>query len=87
MTTTSAQRQKAYRARRSEAGDNGERRLQAWVSSATGLALDRLARHAGSTRRAVLEQLILDADTTVGRALSDDAFEDYVALQRNGRAP
>ena len=44
MTTTSAERQQAYRAKRPFAGDNGERRLQSWVSTATALALGRLAR-------------------------------------------
>jgi hypothetical protein len=47
MATTSAERQRAYRARRPCAGENGERRLQNWVSTAAALALGRLARHAG----------------------------------------
>lgn len=87
MTTTSAERQRAYRARRWLAGDNGERRLQSWVSSGTDFALDRLARHLKTTRRAVLEKLILDADAAIGRGMSDEAFEQYVALPRNGRRP
>jgi len=85
MATTSAERQRAYRARRSCAGENGERRLQTWVSTAAALALRRLARHAGITRRAFLEKLILDADQVITRAMSDDAFDQYLALPRNKR--
>ncbi|WP_186407844.1 hypothetical protein [Candidatus Accumulibacter aalborgensis] len=83
MTTTSAERQQAYRAKRPFAGDNGERRLQSWVSTATALALGRLARRAGTTQRAVLEQLILDADRAVTQAMSDDELDHYLALQCN----
>jgi hypothetical protein len=85
MATTSAERQRAYRARRPCAGENGERRLQTWVSTAAALALGRLARHAGITRRAFLEKLILDADQVTTRAMSDEVFDQYFALPRNKR--
>lgn len=85
MATTSAERQRAYRAKRPCAGENGERRLQVWVSTATALALARLARHVGVTRRAFLEELILDADRITTRAMSDEAFDQYFALPRNKR--
>ena len=81
MTTTSAERQQAYRAKRPFAGDNGERRLQSWVTTSTALALGRLARRAGTAQRAVLEQLIQDADRVVTQAMSDDEFDHYFALQ------
>lgn len=87
MTTTSAARQQAYRAKRPFAGDNGERRLQSWVSTATALALGRLARRASTTQRAILEQLIQDADRAVTQGMSDDEFDQYFALQRNKRSP
>jgi hypothetical protein len=85
MATTSAERQRAYRARRPCAGENGERRLQTWVSTAAALALGRLARHAGMTRRAFLEKLVLDADQVTTRAMSDEVFDQYFALPRNKR--
>jgi hypothetical protein len=85
MTTTSAERQQAYRAKRPFAGDNGERRLQSWVSTATALALGRLARRASTTQRAILEQLIQDADRAVTQGMSDEEFDQYFALQRNKR--
>jgi len=75
---TAMERQRAYRARRSTAGDNGERRLQAWVTTKADLALDRLARHHGVTRRAMLEKLILEADDSITRGLDDEAFENYL---------
>ncbi len=75
---TATERQRAYRARRSTAGDNGERRLQAWVTTKADLALDRLARHHGVTRRAMLEKLILEADDSITRGLDDEAFENYL---------
>ena len=72
---TTAQRQAAYRQRRPEAGDNGERRLNTWMSTASALALKRLARREGVSQRAVLEKLILDADEQVLARidLDDDA--------------
>ncbi|MEF8733235.1 MAG: hypothetical protein V5B40_15415 [Candidatus Accumulibacter meliphilus] len=85
MATTSAERQRAYRARRPCAGENGERRLQNWVSTAAALALGRLARHARITRRAFLEKLLLDADQVTTRAMSDEVFDQYFALPRNKR--
>ena len=83
MTTTSAERQQAYRAKRPFASENGERHLQSWVTTATALALGRLARRAGTTQRTVLEQLIQDADRAVTQGMSDDEFDHYFALQCN----
>lgn len=87
MTITSAERQQAYRAKRPFAGDNGERRLQSWVTTSTALALGRLARRAGTAQRAVLEQLIQDADRVVTQAMSDDEFDHYFALPCNNESP
>jgi len=52
-------------------------------SYSTALVLGRLARRAGTTQRAVLEQLIQDADRVVTQAMSDDEFDHYFALQCN----
>ncbi len=80
MAQTNAQRQAAYRARRAEAGleGQGDRRLNGWISTGADLALDRLARHHGLTRRAMLERLIQDEDKAVGRGMSDADFEKYL---------
>lgn len=65
MGKTNSERQAAYRARRAEAGDNGERRLNTWVSTAAALALQRLALHHGLTQRALLERLLIEAQDDV----------------------
>lgn len=77
---TLKERQKAYRERRSTAGDNGERRLQTWVSTAADLALDRLARHHHVTRKAMLERLIVEADTKATQGLDDASFNAYMSV-------
>jgi hypothetical protein len=71
MAMTAAERQAAYRQRRNE--DDGDRRLNTWVTSGASLALDRLARHYQMTRRAILERLILAADNEVLRGLELDS--------------
>lgn len=59
---TSAERQRAYRARLAMAEDRGKRqRLQTWVTTAADLALEDLSQHHGLTKRAMLERLILEA--------------------------
>ena len=60
MGMSAAERQKAYRARRSEAGDNGERRLNTWISTGAALALSRLAARYGVTQREMLERLLVE---------------------------
>ena len=62
MAKTAAQRQADYRGRRATAGDNGERRINTWVSTGAALALARLAQHHGLSRRELLERLVLAAD-------------------------
>jgi len=72
---TVAERQAAYRQRRPTAGENGERRLNMWVTTGTALALARLAQHRGVTRRAMLEQLIIAADRRIVGKLAPDSAE------------
>ena len=81
MAKTSAERQRAYRASRNVAGEdrNGERYLQSWISTAADCALDRLARHHGKTRKAVLQSLIIDADNLIGAGMSESDFKNYMA--------
>lgn len=76
MAKSSAERQREYRARRTEG--EGDRRINGWISTAADLALDRLARHHGQTRRGMLELLILTADHGTKAAMSDDEFSKYV---------
>ena len=77
MTTTAAQRQAAYRSRRSSAGPNGngERRLNTWLSTGTSLALARLARRYGVTQREILERFITAEDDRILATLKLDTPE------------
>jgi len=61
MAKTSAQRQADYRARRI-----GETRLNLWIADSAALALEHLAEHAGTTKRATLERLLIDAGEGLG---------------------
>lgn len=65
MAKTSAERQADYRARRATAGDNGERRINTWVSTGAALALARLAQHHGLSQREMLERLLLEAEKDI----------------------
>lgn len=72
---TAAERQAAYRLGRATAGENGERRISAWVSTGAFLALARLAKRYGVTKREMLERLVLDADRQIVEALDPDSAE------------
>ncbi len=75
MTKTAAERQADYRKKRPLAGVNGERRISAWVTTGTYLALGRLARRLGVTNREVLEKLIGTAEQNIVSALDLDSPE------------
>lgn len=80
MAKTATQRQRDYRLRRND-GD-GDRRINTWIATGAGLALDRLARHHGTTRRAMLERLILAADSEIIKGLDLDTpeWEGYFSV-------
>ena len=65
MAKTNAQRQQEYRARRALANRFGDSRLNLWVDGRASKALKRLAAHHGISQRAMLERLLLTADTAV----------------------
>jgi hypothetical protein len=79
---TNAQRQAAYRARRFNAGQDqmGDRRVNGWISTGADIALDRLARYNGLTRRAMLERLILAEDELLRQKLDDEDFSKYIQV-------
>lgn len=83
MAKTNAQRQAAYRANRSTAGENGERRLNTYISTAAALGLDRLANRYGVTKREMLERLITQEDAQIQGALEVDsqAWDSYFGVQ------
>ena len=73
---SNSERQADYRKRRQTAGDNGERQLNTWMTTAAALALGRLARCKGLPKRQMLEQLILSADALVCAEIDPDS-EDW----------
>ena len=83
MAKTAAQRQATYRKKRPFAGEkeDGERRLNTWINTAASLALARLAKHNGQSKRAILEQLITVADDAnlAAMELDSPAWRAYFA--------
>ena len=82
MAKTVAERQAAYRKGRAEAGENGERRLNTWVSTGSSLALDRLAKRYGVTKREMIERLVFEADQKIVGSLDPDSreWEEYFSV-------
>lgn len=80
MPKTPAERQAAYRAKRPLAGvdNNGERRINTWVNTGTALALERLARHNGVTKREMLERIVLAEEARVTSGMAEDVWEAYM---------
>jgi hypothetical protein len=84
MAKTTAERQKDYRAKRPFAGDNGERRLNTWISSSASFALDRLASSYGVTKREMLERLVMAEDEKLIKKLGGlDSAEGEAYLNRS----
>jgi hypothetical protein len=75
MAKTAAERQKQYRANRQFAGDNGERRVSAYVSTRAALALHRLADSYGVTKRELLERLLIAEEEKALKGLTLDSPE------------
>ena len=63
MGKSTAERQREYRARRKNAHEGeGEQRLNLWIRTGAALALGRVARRYGVTKREMLERLVAAAD-------------------------
>ena len=75
MAKTPAERQKEYRDNRQLAGENGERRISAYVSTRAALALERLAARYGVTKREMLEKLLIAEEDKVLETLNLDSSE------------
>jgi hypothetical protein len=77
MAKSSTERAAAYRKNRPFAGpdNNGERRLNAWITTRASIALERLAVHHGKSKREMLEKLICDADDRINEGIEYDTPE------------
>lgn len=84
MAKANALRQAEYRKKRAEAGDNGERRVNTWVSTAAALALARLANRYGVTKRELLERLVKIEEESVSKTLELDTpeWDAYFSVER-----
>jgi len=84
MAKTTVERQKVYRKNRAFARENGngERRINAWVSTSAYLALERLAQFYGVTKRGMLEKLIEAEDKNITSSLDPNAteWEEYLSV-------
>jgi len=80
MTMTNAERQAKYRkeAYKRNNGDS-DYNLNTWITSQAYYAIYRLSKHHGVTNRAILEKLILDADTEICKKLKETSeYNDYI---------
>jgi hypothetical protein len=75
VAKTAAERQKEYRANRQLAGENGERRVTAYVSTRAAFALQRLSNSYGVTKREMLERLLIAEEDKVIKELDLDSEE------------
>jgi hypothetical protein len=84
MAMSAAERQAIYRTRRPTAGENGERRINTWISTGAALALKRLAAYHGKTQRQILDDLLLDAEEGILQQLRNDeaAFNQFLEPNR-----
>jgi hypothetical protein len=85
MGMSNAERQAAYRARRpyEGPGGNGERRVNTWVSTGATLALERMSRRYGVTRKEMLEKLIMDAAERIEKNMTEEELEAYYDYGEN----
>ncbi len=85
MGKSNAERQAEYRARRpfEGPGGNGERRLNAWVSTGASLALARMSRRYGVTKREMLEKLIMDEAERIEKNMTEEELEAYYDYGEN----
>lgn len=77
MAKTPAERQRDLRARRQLRGadGNGEREIKVWVNTRAALALDRLAKSYGVTKRELIERLVIAEENKKLTGVSSDSTE------------
>ena len=73
MSKTTAERQRKCRARRQQDGD--DRRLNTWISAQAYSALERLSERCGTTKREVIEHLLITVDSDVSAISKIDSTE------------
>ena len=79
MPKTNAERQAAFKAKRST-GQVEERQLNTWISADAFFALRRMARHRGMTQKAIIEELLLAADQEIADSMNEQQHDEYVTV-------
>lgn len=86
MAKTTAERQAVYRAKRPQAGrdGDGERRLSVWISAKAYFAIGRLARHHGLTKKELIERMVSADDERIiaGLELDTAGWDQYFGKLR-----
>ena len=77
MAKTGAEIQKAYRARKQEM-ETGDKRFDGWLSWDCFVELYWLARHAGTTRRQVIESAVHEAHKAATANMTDAEKAHYL---------
>ena len=77
MTTTHAERQRAYRQRHRKAVEGARSRINRSVASRAQLALERLAKHYGVMQVPLLERLVREELTRLLATLPSQRREAY----------
>ena len=80
MALTNSERQARFKQNAAFKNDGqGLRRVEAWLTTGAVLALERLASHGKTTRRDILERLLLSEQDQITKTLSDAEYELFIA--------
>ena len=85
MAKSDAERQAALRERRKRqaiGAENGEGagQINLFVKASARNALRRMSRHQGTSQRAVLEQLLMEAEDRLTAAMTDEESGHYMRV-------
>ena len=75
MSINNAERQRKYRKSRKNAGENGQKQLNVWISTGAKLNIERLASYYSVTQSELLERLIASEYDSAIKDMSDTDFE------------
>lgn len=85
MAKTSAERQAAYRAKRT-GQDGSERRLNTWVNAETYTAIEKLAICYGVTRKSIIELLVANESSKLKELMPKEKVSSEAGSTGQARA-
>ncbi|MFV9615367.1 MAG: hypothetical protein ACNYZG_05380 [Gammaproteobacteria bacterium] len=80
MAKSNKDRQADYREKR-RCGRNNEYRINTWIDASAYGAIARLARYHHTTKRAILEKLLFDAEEHLCHSMNNDEIDQYYVTQ------